>query len=92
VLDLIVPMNYQRDAAAFDALARADVARRGRAAMLIGVGAWRFGDDVAAITLRVRQAREAGAEGAVLFSHDNLESHPGLFERLGALLRAEGGG
>ncbi|MDP3938559.1 MAG: family 10 glycosylhydrolase [Deltaproteobacteria bacterium] len=89
LLDVIVPMNYTADPLAFDALARTDVARRGRAAMLIGVGAWRFADDVAAIALRVHLAREAGAQGAVLFSHDNLRSETGAFDRLGALLRAE---
>lgn len=88
LVDLLVPMDYARDPVVFDRLARRCVASRGAAQVLIGVGAWRFGGDAAAIALRVRLAREAGAQGAVLFSHDNLRRRPALFDRVGALLRA----
>ncbi|MFQ5458989.1 MAG: glycoside hydrolase family 10 protein, partial [Myxococcota bacterium] len=89
LLDLAVPMNYHADALRFDSLARACVRHRGKADVLMGVGAWRFGGRVGAIAARVDLALAAGAQGAVLFSHDNLKSHPGALPRLGALLRAE---
>jgi uncharacterized lipoprotein YddW (UPF0748 family) len=89
LLDLVVPMNYRQESVAFDSLARRCVARRGKAELLMGIGAWRFGDRMGTIASRVRIALDAGADGAVLFSHDNLRQQPDAFRRLGALLRAE---
>ena len=42
------------------------------------------------VAARVRRSIDAGADGAVLFSHDNLAARRGLFRRIGDLLRAEG--
>ncbi len=89
LLDLVVPMNYRQESVAFDRLARRCVARRGKAVLLMGIGAWRFGDRMGMVASRVRLALDAGAEGAVLFSHNNLRQQPDAFRRLGALLRAE---
>ncbi len=89
LLDLVVPMNYSADPVRFDRLARACVRRRGEATLLMGIGAWRFGNRVDAIAARVQLALGAGAQGAVLFSHDNLKSHPGTLRQLGELLGAE---
>jgi uncharacterized lipoprotein YddW (UPF0748 family) len=90
LLDLVVPMNYALDAVAFDRAARACVARRGKAEMLMGVGAWRFEGRAADVAARARLAMDAGASGVVLFSHDNLARRPGLMKRIGDLLRGEG--
>lgn len=89
LLDLVVPMNYSLDPVRFDRIARAAVKRRGEATLLMGIGAWRFGDRVNAIAARIQLALDAGAQGAVLFSHDNLKSHPGTLRLLGDLLGAE---
>ena len=89
LLDLVVPMNYSADPVRFDRVARAAVKRRAEATLLMGIGAWRFGDRVDAIAARVSLALDAGAQGAVLFSHDNLKSHPGTLRQLGDLLSAE---
>jgi uncharacterized lipoprotein YddW (UPF0748 family) len=90
ILDLVVPMDYATDIVAFDRAGRACVARRGKALMLIGVGAWRMGGNAGAIASRVQRATDLGADGAVLFSHDNLAARRNVFGRLGDLLRAEG--
>ena len=89
MLDLVVPMNYTRDAGRFERLSRSSVEKKGRATMLIGVGAWRFRDRVGEIPARIRLSLEAGAEGVVLFSHNNLGSWPTSFGRLGRLIRQE---
>jgi uncharacterized lipoprotein YddW (UPF0748 family) len=89
LLDLVVPMNYRQESLAFDRLARQCVARRGKAVLFMGIGAWRFGDRMGMIASRVRLALDAGAEGVVLFSHNNLRQQPDAFRRLGALLRTE---
>ena len=89
LLDLVVPMNYSMDPVRFDRIARACVRHHGEATLLMGIGAWRFGDRVDAIAARVQLALDAGARGAVLFSHDNLKSHPDTLRRLGELLDAE---
>jgi uncharacterized lipoprotein YddW (UPF0748 family) len=88
LFDFLVPMNYEKDPVSFARHARACVARRGRAAMLMGIGAWRL-DGAGAVAARIRLAMDAGANGVALFSHDNLETHPGLFKRIGDLLRSE---
>jgi uncharacterized lipoprotein YddW (UPF0748 family) len=89
LLDLVIPMNYRKESVAFDGLSRQCVARRGKAAILMGIGAWRFGSRVGEIASRVRLALDGGADGVVLFSHDNLRQRRDAFSRLGALLRAE---
>ncbi len=90
ILDLAVPMDYATEIVAFERAARACVERRGKARVLIGIGAWRLGGDAGAIAARVRRAIDLGADGAVLFSHDNLASRRDLFKRIGDLLEAEG--
>jgi len=90
ILDLVVPMNYAPGVVAFERAERECLARRGKAAMFMGIGAWRMGGNAGAIAARTKLAIDRGAEGAVLFSHDNLTSHPGLFRRIGRLLEAEG--
>jgi len=90
ILDLVVPMNYATGVVAFERAERECLARRGKTAMLMGIGAWRMGGNAGAIAARMRLANDLGADGAVLFSHDNLTSHPDLFRRIGRLLEAEG--
>ncbi len=88
ILDLVVPMNYAKDAVVFARLARACSVRRGPAAMLMGIGAWRL-DGAPAIAARVRLAMDAPVDGVALFSHDNLRAPPRLVKRLGELLRSD---
>ena len=90
ILDLAVPMTYATEVVAFEQTARACVASRGKARVLLGIGAWRLGGDAGAIAARVRRAIHLGADGAVLFSHDNLAARRDLFRRIGDLLEAEG--
>jgi len=90
ILDLVVPMNYAPGVVTFERAERVCLARRGKAAMFMGIGAWRMGGNAGAIVARTKLAIDRGAEGAVLFSHDNLTLHPGLFRRIGRLLEAEG--
>jgi uncharacterized lipoprotein YddW (UPF0748 family) len=71
LLDAVCPMAYTPDSRIFRqqvALARSRVGDRAR--VWAGVGAYRL--DVPGIVEKVQLAREAGASGVILFSHESL--------------------
>lgn len=71
VVDALCPMAYSADSRVFRG--QVEQARErlgGRAPVWAGVGAYRL--DAAGIVEKVRIAREAGAAGSVLFSHESL--------------------
>lgn len=71
MLDAVCPMAYTADSRIFRqqvAMARARVGDRTR--VWAGVGAYRL--DVPGIIEKVLLAREAGADGVILFSHESL--------------------
>jgi uncharacterized lipoprotein YddW (UPF0748 family) len=71
LLDAVCPMAYTADSRIFRqqvAVARSRVGERAR--VWAGVGAYRL--DVPGIVEKVQLAREAGAAGVILFSHESL--------------------
>jgi hypothetical protein len=79
ILDAVCPMTYPPDTRRFREQVEEARTKLGEAApMWAGVGAWRLPvDDV---VLKVRAAREAGASGVVLFSHESFR--PGDLDQL----------
>jgi len=71
LLDALCPMAYTPDSRVFRQQVRdaQDQLRAGQA-VWVGVGAYRL--DVAGIVAKIREAREQGASGVVLFSHESL--------------------
>jgi uncharacterized lipoprotein YddW (UPF0748 family) len=71
VVDAVCPMTYTPDTKIFRAQVEQARTRLGEAApMWAGVGAWRLPLD--GVVEKIRAAREAGASGVVLFSHESL--------------------
>ncbi|HEX6738247.1 MAG TPA: family 10 glycosylhydrolase [Vicinamibacteria bacterium] len=72
LLDAVCPMAYSAEAAVFRSQVELARARAGsRTAVWAGVGAYRL--DARETVERVRAARQLGAAGVVLFSHEWLE-------------------
>jgi uncharacterized lipoprotein YddW (UPF0748 family) len=72
LLDAVCPMAYTPEARLFRSQVEVAKARAGgRTAVWAGVGAYRL--ETADLVARVRVAREVGAAGVVLFSHESLE-------------------
>ena len=72
LLDAVCPMAYTPEARLFRSQVEVALARAGaRTAVWAGVGAYRL--ETADLLARVRVAREVGAAGVVLFSHESLE-------------------
>jgi uncharacterized lipoprotein YddW (UPF0748 family) len=79
LVDAVCPMAYTPDTRIFRAQLEQARARLGPAALVwAGVGAYRL--DVDGVIEKVRAAREVGASGVVLFSHESLA--PADFDRL----------
>jgi uncharacterized lipoprotein YddW (UPF0748 family) len=72
IVDALCPMAYTPDARLFRQQVEQARARAGRVKVWAGVGAYRL--TPSAVVDRVRAAREAGAEGVVLFSHESLDA------------------
>jgi uncharacterized lipoprotein YddW (UPF0748 family) len=71
LLDAICPMAYSPDMRIFRAqIERAVLRARDRAAVWAGIGAYRL--TVEGTVERIQWAREAGAAGVVVFSHESL--------------------
>lgn len=71
LLDAVCPMAYTADTPLFRSQLEAAVARtQGRGPVWAGIGAYRL--TVPGMIAHVREAREAGAGGVVLFSHEWL--------------------
>jgi uncharacterized lipoprotein YddW (UPF0748 family) len=79
VLSALCPMTYTPDTRTFlEQIQQARERARGGQAVWAGIGAYRL--DLAGIVEKVEVAREAGANGVVLFSHESFE--PGELRRL----------
>jgi uncharacterized lipoprotein YddW (UPF0748 family) len=73
VVDALCPMAYTPDEPLFRQQIDQARARAGRSVPVwAGVGAYRLTPE--AVVDRIRAAREAGAEGVVLFSHESLDA------------------
>ena len=71
VLDAVCPMTYTPDTRLFRAQVEQARDKLGAAASLwAGIGAWRL--PVGSVLEKIRAAREAGASGVVLFSHESF--------------------
>jgi uncharacterized lipoprotein YddW (UPF0748 family) len=71
VVDAVCPMTYSPDTKVVRAQVEQARAKLGPAARVwAGVGAWRL--PVGDVVEKIRAAREAGASGVVLFSHESL--------------------
>jgi len=71
VLDAVCPMAYTPDTKIFRSQVEQARAKLGLAAPVwAGVGAWRL--PLASVIEKIRAAREAGASGVVLFSHESF--------------------
>ena len=72
VLDAVCPMTYTPDTKVFRAqVAQARDKLGASASLWAGVGAWRL--PLGSVVEKIRTAREAGASGVVLFSHESFE-------------------
>jgi uncharacterized lipoprotein YddW (UPF0748 family) len=79
VLSALCPMTYTPDSRLFlQQIEQARERAKGGQAVWAGIGAYRL--DLAGIAEKVAVAREAGASGVVLFSHESFE--PGELRRL----------
>jgi uncharacterized lipoprotein YddW (UPF0748 family) len=87
LLDRGIVMNYNRDRHLARYLSRQAVAFRGRSKLFIGLGAYVFLDQPDLLAQQIRDAKEQGADGIVLFSYDNMLKRDRFFDRLSALLR-----
>jgi uncharacterized lipoprotein YddW (UPF0748 family) len=86
LLDGVCPMAYTTDAETFRAqMAAARVASPGRL-FLAGIGAYRLSREQT--VRRIELAREAGADGIILFSYDSLVAADGGPDQLGYIGRA----
>jgi uncharacterized lipoprotein YddW (UPF0748 family) len=71
ILDAVCPMTYTPDTRRLRSQIEEARAKLGAAAMMwAGVGAWRL--PIADVVEKVRAARESGANGVVLFSHESF--------------------
>jgi uncharacterized lipoprotein YddW (UPF0748 family) len=71
VLDAVCPMAYTPDTKIFRSQVELARAKLGRVAPVwAGVGAWRL--PLGSVLEKIRAAREAGASGVVLFSHESF--------------------
>ncbi len=78
ILDKAMIMNYSRDTTLAAQISRAATGvrrkgqRKGRASIVIGLGAYLHKDSPATLWRQWRDAREAGADGVTLFSYDQM--------------------
>jgi uncharacterized lipoprotein YddW (UPF0748 family) len=73
ILNAVCPMVYTADSRVFASQVERALARAGRRqSVWAGIGAYRL--DLAGIVEKVKLARQAGAGGVVLFSHESLSS------------------
>ena len=71
VLDAVCPMTYTPDTKVFRTQVEQARGKLGATASLwAGVGAWRL--PLGSVLEKIRAAREAGASGVVLFSHESF--------------------
>ena len=87
LLDQGIVMNYTRDGRLASYLTRQAVAFRGRSKLFVGLGAYALLDQPDLLAQQIRDARQQGADGVVLFSYDNLLKRQPLLQRLGAMLK-----
>jgi uncharacterized lipoprotein YddW (UPF0748 family) len=87
LLDQGIVMNYTRDGRLASHLTRQAVAFRGRSKLFVGLGAYALLDQPDLLAQQIRDARQQGADGVVLFSYDNLLKRQPLLQRLGAMLK-----
>ena len=86
LLDKALVMNYTRDARQAARISRSAAAwktasRKSRAPkIVIGLGAYLFTDRPAGLWRQWRDAREAGADGAALFSYDQMVGNAGMWK------------
>jgi len=87
LLDHGIVMNYNRDSHLARYISRQAVAFRGRSKLFVGLGAYALLDQPDLLALQVRDARQQGADGVVLFSYDNLLKREHLVDQLGGILK-----
>lgn len=87
LLDQGIVMNYNRDSRLVRYLSREAVAFRGRSKLFVGLGAYALLDQPDLLARQVRDARQQGADGVVLFSYDNLLKRERLIDQLGSILK-----
>jgi uncharacterized lipoprotein YddW (UPF0748 family) len=87
LLDQGIVMNYTRDGRLASHLTRQAVAFRGRSKLFVGLGAYALLDQPDLLAQQIRDARQQGADGVVLFSYDNLLKRQPLLQRLGAMIK-----
>lgn len=87
LLDHGIVMNYNRDSHLARYISRQAVAFRGRSKLFVGLGAYVLLDHPDLLAQQVRDARQQGADGVVLFSYDNLLKREHLVDQLGGILK-----
>ena len=87
LLDQGIVMNYTRDGRLASHLTRQAVAFRGSSKLFVGLGAYALLDQPDLLAQQIRDARQQGADGVVLFSYDNLLKRQPLLQRLGAMIK-----
>ncbi|MGH7429334.1 MAG: glycoside hydrolase family 10 protein, partial [Candidatus Methylomirabilaceae bacterium] len=87
LLDHGIVMNYNRDTHLARYISRQAVAFRGRSKLFVGLGAYVLLDQPDLLAQQIRDAKEQGADGVVLFSYDNMLKRDRFFDQLSAILR-----
>ena len=82
LLDLGVIMNYTKDADLARTLTRQALAARGKGRLFVGIGVYALLDQPDLLFEQITSAVSEGADGIVLFSHDNLLKKEGMFQTI----------
>ncbi len=82
MVDVVATMNYGVDPRLAKYLSSAAVAARGSRQVYIGLGQYLLSDQPGVLIRQVSDARQAGADGIVLFSYDSMCLTPGIFDTL----------
>jgi uncharacterized lipoprotein YddW (UPF0748 family) len=81
-VDVVAPMNYGADPRLARYLTWSAVSARGSRQVYIGLGEYLLKDQPEILLKQMADARQAGADGIVLFSYDSMCSTPGIFKTI----------
>ncbi len=81
-VDFVATMNYGVDARLARYLTWSAVAARGSRQVYIGLGEYLLKEQPEVLLQQMTDARQAGADGIVLFSYDSMCSTPGIFKTI----------
>jgi len=81
-VDFVATMNYGVDPRLARYLTWSALAARGERQVYVGLGEYLLKDQPEVLLRQIADARQAGADGIVLFSYDSMVSTPEIFSKL----------